>query len=156
MRPNKSKKEKAFKRKIDIRRIKKDISYSPSEICELLGVHKNTIYQWFKAGLPKLDNQKPYLVRGYDLYDFLQQKRKGRKCLPHEFYCFKCKVPRAAWENVVDLIKYNDKQLMIQGLCTICDTKVNKLGSVRRMEEHKKHFFVQEVRQRRFKGYHKH
>lgn len=151
MRPSKHKKKKAFKRKVDMRRIKKDMSYFLSEVCELLCVHKRTVYQWLKTGLPKVDNQKPYLVRGRDLYDFLKQKRKGQKCQPHEFYCFKCKGPQSAWENIVDLMQYNDKQLMIQGLCAVCGTKVNKLGFVRRKEGYEKLFVVLELRQRRLR-----
>ena len=98
------------------------MSYSPSEISSVLNVHKNTIHHWLKEGLPKLDN---------------------------EIYCLKCKQPRKVWENVVDLIIYNDKQLMIQGLCAICTNKVNKLGTTKQIDNYKKQFVVQEQRQPR-------
>ena len=147
----KSKKKKTFKRNFDLRRIKRDMSYSPLEISDVLGVHKNTIHHWLKEGLPKLDNQKPYLIHGHELYAFLQQRKqiKRKKCQANEIYCVKCKLPREVWENVVDLIIYNDKQLMIQGLCAICANKVNKLGTTKQINNYKKQFVVQEQRQLR-------
>lgn len=127
------------------------MSYSPSEISSVLGAHKNTIHHWLKEGLSKLDNQKPYLIHGRDLHTFLQQRKQNRhkKCQPNEIYCLKCKQPRKVWENVVDLIVYNDKQLMIQGLCAICAHKVNKLGTTKQIDNYKKQFVVQEQHQPR-------
>lgn len=145
------KRKKTFKRNFDLRRIKRDMTYSPTEISEVLKVHKNTVHHWLKEGLPKLDNQKPYLIHGRDLYVFLKlrKQKKHKKCQPNEGYCVKCQKPQRIWENAVDLFIYNDKQLMIQGLCAICSTKVNRLGSVRHIDDYKNRFVVIELRQPR-------
>lgn len=142
--------KKAFKRKFDLRRIKRDMSYSPQEICELLGSHKNTVHMWLKGGLRRIDKERPYLIHGSDLYAFLEarQKKKHRSCALNEMYCVKCHKPQLAWENVVDVIIYNAKQLMLRGLCAFCQNTINKLGSVSQMSNYQKLFIVQTIVQR--------
>ena len=146
-----AKRKKTFKRNFDLRRIKRDMTYSPQEIKEVLGVHKNTVHHWLKDGLPKLDDHKPYLIHGRNLYEFLKQRKqkKHKKCQPNEMYCFKCQKPQQIWENVVDLVRYNDKQLMIKGLCAVCLSNINRLGSVRYIDDYKKQFVVIELHQPR-------
>lgn len=141
---------KKFKRHFDVRRIKSELTYTPSEIERALGVHKNTVLKWLRDGLKRIDTERPYLVYGQELVNFLRQKQQNRHqtCLPHEMFCVKCQKPQFVLNNAVDIEIYNQKQLIIRGICVTCQTKVNKLGSVNRLESYKKTFIVQTLQDR--------
>ena len=86
------------KRNYDLRGIKATWPYSVTEITELLGVHKNTVFQWIKDGLMADKSKRLWLVRGDELARFLsaRQASKKRKCRLTEFPCFKCRDRREA------------------------------------------------------------
>jgi len=142
--------KKAFRRTFNLNRIKRDISYSPYEICELLGVHKNTVHMWLKEGLCRIDKIRPYLIHGSDLYTFLKerQEKRSQPCTPNEIYCMKCRKPQPVWENIVDIIIYNTKKLMLHGLCSFCNSTVKRLGTVSQIDSYQKQFIIQTVGQR--------
>ena len=62
--------------------------------------HKGTVRRWTKSGLPSITDQKPLLILGEDLIEFLTlRKAPSQKCSPFECYCVKCRAlkwPRAA------------------------------------------------------------
>ena len=103
--------EKIKKRSYNSRRVCRDLSYSVQEAGELFGIHKNTILQWLKNGLSKIDGSKPYLIHGSELIAYLNKKREIRKsrCKANEFYCCRCRLPRRAWGDIVDIIFINLK-----------------------------------------------
>lgn len=53
-------------KRINPRRAKLHRSYTAFELAELLDVHKNTVRQWIKAGLPVVDGARPALICGGD------------------------------------------------------------------------------------------
>ena len=55
------------KRHPNHRRVKIHRSYTVDEIARLFGIHKNTVRQWLKSGLPTIDNRRPTMARGADL-----------------------------------------------------------------------------------------
>ncbi|OGT08325.1 MAG: hypothetical protein A2X78_03070 [Gammaproteobacteria bacterium GWE2_37_16] len=143
----KNKKLKKYKRHFNVRRIKRNLSYSTQEIADLLGTTRNAVNSWYKRGLEKNDDRKMPLVFGENLINFLNHQRtKGKqKCAPDEFYCCKCKVPCKAWENLVD-IKYIDaKRIAISGLCEKCSTEMYRLAAAKNIEELKKVFNIQMI-----------
>ncbi|NCC61287.1 MAG: hypothetical protein EOM12_10190 [Verrucomicrobiae bacterium] len=135
------------KRTYNTRRIKRDFSYEYQEIAALLGVHKNAVGRWATEGLEVMKDAKPYLVYGGKLIDFLNARQSGRKqkCAPNEVWCCKCRAPRRLWENVADIVIRNQKKLSISGLCAVCETPVNQLGSVRKLPEYRQNFNVQTI-----------
>lgn len=112
-------------------------SYTVDEVTELYGVHKRTVRNWIKDGLPVIDDIRPMLILGTDLRIYIQNKRKGSKskCSPSEIYCFRCQMPRHA---KLGTAKY---RLEVSGIgrvfarCDSCGLKVNKYFSVRLLDK---------------------
>lgn len=136
--------------RFNVNRIRKHYSYSVHEISQLLGVHPNTVASWLKQGLPKTDQQKPYLIFGDDLRAFLSKRKKSRsrKCNPNEFYCFRCKVPRCSLGSLVDVRFRNAKTVMVSGLCEVCGAAINKVQSVQSLPKVVDVFNISQEQQR--------
>ena len=76
-------------KKINPNCVKIHRNYSVEDIANSLSVHKNTVRGWFKKGLDTIDNNKPALVLGSVLKQFLKGRRMANKrvCKLHEIYC---------------------------------------------------------------------
>jgi hypothetical protein len=135
------------KRTYNTRLIKRSRSYLLQEIADLYKLHLNAIHGWVKAGLLCIDTQKPRRVHGNDLATFLNARQSTRKrvCQPTEIYCCKCRKPQPVWENAVDFIIRNTKQLNITGLCAVCHARTFRGGSVKKMPEYQKIFNMQTI-----------
>ena len=138
------------KRTYNTRRIKRDYSYYLDEVAELFDVHKNSVRNWVKSGLPLVDDKRPHMVHGSALIAFLKKRQSKRKhrCQLHEFYCFKCRLPRPLWEGLADMAITSKTRLQLSGICNTCNTKVFKAGSVERISEYAKTFDLQTVQGR--------
>jgi len=79
----------------DLRRVKIHRSYTIDEIARATGVHKTTVRQWIKKGLPTIDGRRPALMLGSEVKRFHETLRGARKrpCAPGQMYCFKCREP---------------------------------------------------------------
>ena len=68
-------------------------SYTFEEAAIALGVSKGTVRTWVNNGLPAMKAQRPHLILGEALKDFLQAKTAKRKSAlrPAELYCLSCK-----------------------------------------------------------------
>jgi hypothetical protein len=143
----------ARKRTYDVRRISSDLSYSVRDVVQILGVHPNTVRGWFHVGLPRIEECHPWLVHGSALIRFLADRQKARKrpCSPDEFYCLGCRAPRQAGERVANITILNEKKLILSALCPICDCRMNRVGSVARLEEYRVRFGIQTIRDERLR-----
>jgi len=121
-----------MKGRFNTSRIRLSYSYTVQEICRLFGIHKNTVRDWFRKGLKKMDAQRPCLVHGEVLRTFLDERQRSRrkKCAPEEFYCFRCRVPRRAMGNLADIELRTQKTVMLTGLCEVCETPLRKVQSM--------------------------
>ena len=92
------------KRRANHRLAKIHRSYSVEEIARLYGIHRNTVRQWLKSGLPTTDQKKPLLILGLDLAEFLQmrQARNRRTCGPGQMYCLRCREPKRPADNLAE------------------------------------------------------
>ncbi len=117
-----------MKRKINLNHIKQNYVYSVVDICEDFGKHKNTVMNWKKEGLKTIDNKKPYFFHGTDLREFLKQKQDSQKskCQDDELFCTKCQKPQKPFGNLVDIFVRTKNRLNLQGLCSVCNCKMNK------------------------------
>ena len=108
-------------------RIKAHRSYSVDEAAHGLGIAKGTVRRWLKDGeLPYLNDQKPALILGMSLKAFGQNRTKSKiKCKLHEFYCFKCRMAKAAAGNMADFVQRSPKSGNLKAICE-CGTILNK------------------------------
>lgn len=130
--------------------IKTRESYTSKQIGELFNLHLKTIQLWVKDGLITISN-KPILIMGYDLKEYLDSKQNDRKCKleSDEFYCTKCRKAVRSTDNDVWLEltgktigKNQYKEIVIKGVCDECHTRVNRFSHEGRIEEIKENFDV--------------
>ena len=119
------------------RRVKIHRNYTVEEAACLLGVHKNTVRQWIKQGLPVIDNQRPMLILGTDLAAFLQsQRRKNkRKCKPGEMYCLRCREPKRPALNMAEYQPKTESLGNLFGICPDCDAGINRNVNPSKLEQ---------------------
>jgi hypothetical protein len=127
------------KRHPNPRQVKIHRNYTVEEIAGLFGIHKNTVREWIKTGLPVLDDKRPMLVLGHELGAFLQARRFKNKqnCQPGQMYCFRCRTPKMAAGDMADYLPQTEKLGMLKAICPDCHTMMNRrvsmanLGQVR-------------------------
>jgi hypothetical protein len=92
------------------------------------GSAKGTIRRWIKSGaLPAITDQRPNLILGGDLTDYLKARAtSGPKLKLHECYCFKCRAPRAPALGMVDYVPLTPTTGNLRALCSTCATVMNK------------------------------
>ena len=101
------------------RLVKTHRNYTVEEIASLFHIHRNTVREWVKRGLPTCDDRRPMLILGAELAAFLQARRlKNRQtCSPGELYCVRCRAPRVPAGNMAD---YRPKTATLGNLIGIC------------------------------------
>lgn len=105
------------------RLVKRHRSYSVEEVAKLLGVHKNTVREWIRKGLPLIDQSRPLLILGRDLAAFLDLRRRQNKrpCLPGQIYCVRCRQPQFPAGGMADYQALTPAAGNLVGLCPACD-----------------------------------
>ena len=114
-------------------------SYTVDEVARLFGLHKNSVRQWIKKGLPMIGGKRPILIHGRDLRSFLEARRQRRKrtCLPGQIYCIRCRAPKHPAGGWAEYMPMTETLGNLVGICPDCDTVMNrcvslsKLGRVR-------------------------
>jgi len=134
-------------RRYNLRRIKATWPYTVQEIADLFGIHKNAVLRWLPQGLHADRTGRPFLIRGDDLVRFLDHRQNSnrRRCAPDEFFCFRCRAPRAAYLRMVDVVIETPARLRLTALCAVCDTTVNKVQSIGELAKTKERFNVQQL-----------
>lgn len=115
-------------RRINPRCAKLHRSYDVGELADRLGVHKNSIRQWIKGGLPVVDGTRPVLILGSDFQLWWGKQRKAAKrpCQPGQMYCFKCREPKAPALGMVDYVATNAATGNLKALCETCGTPMHR------------------------------
>jgi excisionase family DNA binding protein len=113
------------------RRVKTLRSYTIEEAASLLDVHRNTVRHWIRNGLPAMTDQRPHLIQGRDLGEFLREQQMSRrsKCGPNQFYCFRCREPRTGAEGLVEYQALSPTRGMWLGICPICTSLMRRFAS---------------------------
>lgn len=130
----------------NIRLIKATWPYTVPEVATLFNVHKGAVLRWLKEGLCANKDQRPYLIRGTEIIRFLLDRQKKRnKCALNEFFCFKCRTPRGAYMDIVDVVIVSINRLLLKGICTVCSTPVHKAQGIRNLQRIRECFHVQQI-----------
>lgn len=114
-------------------------NYTVEEIASLFGIHRNTVREWVKRGLPTSDDKRPMLILGRDLSAFLQARRAKNKrpCQPGEIYCVRCRAPKPPAGDMADYQAMTETLGNLIGICPSCESmmfrrvNLSKLGLVR-------------------------
>lgn len=125
------------KRHPNPRLVKIHRNYTVEEVARLLDVHKNTVREWVKKGLPTIDDKRPMLILGRDLSAFLQARRTKNKrpCQPGEIYCVRCRAPKAPAGNMVEYEPVTEKLGNLFAICPDCDSGINRRVSLVKLEQ---------------------
>ena len=72
-------------------------------------------------------DQRPFLVRGDDLRNFIRNRRKARKTETalHQFYCLGCRDARDAADGFAEC-RINGNRITLKAFCVMCGHVVNK------------------------------
>ena len=111
-------------------------SYSIEEVGRTWGVHRNTVRQWIKHGLKTIDRQKPLLIQGRDLAEFLlaRRRRQRRPCAAGEIYCVRCRLPRMPAGKFVDYTPLTTTQGNLVGICPDCACRIYRRVSLAKLD----------------------
>ena len=101
--------------------------YTIGEAVDVTGVSARTISAWIKEGLPVMKSQRPFLIRGDDLKEFIRNRRKTGKTQTalHQFYCLGCREVRDAAGGFAECL-VNGNRVTLKALCDVCGKVVNK------------------------------
>jgi hypothetical protein len=101
--------------------------YSVDEVARARGVTKGTVRRWTKSGLPAITDQKPLLILGEDLVEFLaMRKAPSQRCSLYECYCVKCRAPRRPGGDMAEYVPLAPKTGNLRAICPVCFRLMHK------------------------------
>lgn len=97
--------------------------YTYEQAARALGVSVQTVRAWRDKGLLVLTCEKPHLILGEALKEFLAQRgaRKKLALAPHQFYCMTCRSPRNAYGGMADYTPLSPARGKLESLCDACE-----------------------------------
>ena len=112
-------------------------NFTIEEIAALLNVHKNTVANWIKQGLPICGMKRPYLITGHDLRAFLEAKKIKHKqpCKPDEIYCVRCREPKKPVTGLIEYRAITDTLGNLVALCPDCESIMNRRISFAKLQQ---------------------
>ena len=110
------------KRRANPRLVKIHRSYTVEEAARLFGIHKNTVREWIKGGLPTNDQKRPALILGRELIAFLWacRTKNKRPCKPDGIYCVRCRAPKRPAGDMAEYQPITPSLGNLIGICPDC------------------------------------
>ena len=111
-------------------RIKTHQIYTVWEAAQALGRHRQTVIRWVKCeGLIADRSQRPWLIQGSDLKQFLGYRRAKAKTklVLHQLYCLGCKCARVPDGIFAEYTQQTPTTGMLRALCPTCGCILNKV-----------------------------
>ncbi len=120
-------------KRVSARKIKIHNQYTYQQAADVLGVTVQTVRLWRQAGVDVLDSQKPHLILGFVLKDFLNKRanKPERRLARDQFLCMTCNAPRQAYGGMADYLLYTDTRGRLEALCEVCEGVCGKFASPR-------------------------
>jgi len=111
---------------VDRRRLRRNATYSISELALALDVSISAVRNWRRKGLEPIDDNVPLLFQGAAVKDWLELARKSRRsrCGPSQFYCFSCRTPRVAVNASLRILQANEKTTRLHARCRVCNSSM--------------------------------
>lgn len=115
----------------DHRSVRSARSYTIPEVAGVLDVSVGTVRSWIRSGLPAMVKQRPFLILGCELREFLDARRSKFKAplKADELFCFTCKAARKPLGLMVDVHDQSEKTARLEGLCEDCSGTCNRMIS---------------------------
>jgi hypothetical protein len=121
--------------RLDRRRVKIHRCYTVEEIARLLGVCRATVRRWLKNGLTVIDAQRPAMVRGRELLEYLTARVTPKtRCPPGQCYCVKCRTPHPPAGAMVEFVVLTATSGNLRGLCPVCGTMMHRRMATTQLE----------------------
>ncbi|WP_417514754.1 helix-turn-helix domain-containing protein [Minwuia sp.] len=109
-------------------------NYTVDEAARVLNRNKGTIRRWIANGLPALTDQRPHLILGGDLIEFLKKQRRPKvKCGPGEFYCLRCRASRRSALGMAEVVSRATYSVNLRALCEACQAVMHRRVSDRQL-----------------------
>jgi hypothetical protein len=111
-------------------------TYTVDEVARLYSVHRNTVRDWMRAGLPTIDRVRPIVIAGCDLGAFLLDRRQGNKrpCAAGELYCCRCRMPQRPADGQVSYQPMSATSGNLVGICVACSSRMFRRVNVTRLD----------------------
>lgn len=118
-------------KRVSARKIKIHHQYTYEQAADDLGVTVQAVRSWRTSGLDVLDSQKPHLILGFALKDFLNNRanKPRRRLARDQFLCMTCNAPRRAYGGMADYLPYSDMRGRLEALCEVCEGPCGKFAS---------------------------
>lgn len=102
--------------------VKAALTYEVGEAAKAMGKSPATIRNWIKDGLPVMASQKPCLISGAAIREYLRAKYKATKSplKPNELSCFGCRAGRRPENMIVTAYPNTPKTTRLKGICDRC------------------------------------
>ncbi len=112
-------------------------NYTVEEVASVFAVHRNTVREWVKRGLPTSDDRRPMLILGADLVAFLRARRvkNKRTCEPGEMYCVRCRAPRAPAGDMADYLPVTVTLGNLVAICSACEAMMYRRVSLAKLKQ---------------------
>jgi hypothetical protein len=124
-------------RRFKTRAIKANKAYQVDELADAAGVSVPTVRSWIKAGMQRVDGNRPTIIMGFQALDYLSA-RKEKACRPlalGEFYCLRCKAQRTALGSMADYVSTSATGGRLTALCGVCECQCNRNVSASELPE---------------------
>ena len=115
-------------RRFKTRGVKRNKAYEVDELADAACVSPATVRNWRKDGMCTVDDSRPTLIMGFQALDYLKaRKASGKRPTKFgEFYCFRCKAPRAALGKMADYEPTSPNGGRLKALCEVCECNCNR------------------------------
>jgi hypothetical protein len=116
------------KRAPNFRLIKVNRTYTIHELAARLGMHRKSVREWIRRGMPLIDTRRPYLVHGRDAIEFLKARRMQHKqaCQPGQLYCVRCRSPQTPAGDFAEYRSISATLGTLIGICPVCGSAMHR------------------------------